>query len=152
MFWLAQPTVERYTLRMIRLFPFLAILPSVVLAQSANFSLIFGGKNIGHVIAETKGDVTTVDYDVKNNGRGPTISEVIHTGPGGLPVEWSVKGTTTFGSKVEESFSQTATRAEWRDSTGKASADITKTALYVVQSGSPCPPAPESASVGCRYP
>jgi imidazolonepropionase-like amidohydrolase len=122
---------------MIRLFLFLAILPSVVLAQTANLSVIFGGKNIGHVIAETKGDVTTVDYDVKNNGRGPTISEVIRTGPGGLPVEWSVKGTTTFGSKVEESFSQTGTRAEWRDSTGKASADITKPALYVVQRGSP---------------
>jgi len=114
-----------------------SLLPSFASAQTTTFSVIFGGKKIGHLMAETKGDVTTVEYDYKDNGRGPTISEVIRTGPGGLPVEWSIRGTTTFGSKVDEHFSQTASRAEWIDSTGKGSAAISKPALYVDQSGSP---------------
>jgi hypothetical protein len=114
-----------------------SLVPWFAAAETATFSVIFGGKNVGHLIAETKGDLTTVDYDFKNNGRGPTMSEVIRTGPGGLPMEWSIKGTTTFGSKVEEHFSQTGSQAEWMDSNGKASATISKPALYVDQSGSP---------------
>ena len=52
-------------------------------------------------------------------------------------MEWSIKGTTILGSKVEEHFSQTSSHAEWMDSTGKGSATISKPALYVDQSGSP---------------
>ena|SRR5271167_2098270 len=115
-----------------------SLVPSFAAAETTTFSVIFAGKNVGRLIAETKGDLTTVDYDYKSDGRGPTISEVIRTGPEGLPVEWSIKGTTTFGSKVEEHFSQTGSRAEWMDSTGKGSATISKPALYVDQSGSPC--------------
>jgi hypothetical protein len=111
-------------------------LPLLGAAETAAFSVIIGGKNVGHLIAETKGDLTTVDYDFKNNGRGPTISENIRTASDGVPVEWTIKGTTTFGSKVEEYFRQTGSHAEWMDSTGKGSATINKPALYVVQSGS----------------
>jgi len=111
--------------------------PTMACAETTTFSFIFGGKVVGHLIADTKGDVTTVDYDVKNNGRGPTIAEVIKTGPGGLPVEWSIKGATTFGSKVEEHFSQAGGHAEWLDSTGKGSAAVKAPALYVAQAASP---------------
>jgi len=113
------------------------LVPSFAAAQTTTFSVIIAGKTLGHLTAVTQGDRTTVDFDYKDNGRGPTMSEIIRTGPGGLPVEWSIKGTTTFGSKVEEHFSQTGSRAEWLDSNGKGSAAITKPALYVNQSGSP---------------
>lgn len=105
-------------------------------ADTRTFSVLYQGKNVGHLIAETKGDQTTIDYNYKDNGRGPTISETIRTGPQGLPVEWFIKGTTTFGSKIEEHFSQVAGHAEWADSTGKGSATLTTPALYVDQSGS----------------
>jgi hypothetical protein len=111
--------------------------PTLASAETATFTAIFGGKNVGHLIAETRGDVTTVDFDIKNNGRGPTIAEVIRTGPGGLPVDWSIKGATTFGSKVDERFSQSGAHAEWADSTGKGSATVASPGLYVTQSGSP---------------
>ncbi len=110
---------------------------SLAAAETASYSVILAGRNVGHLIAETKGDQTTVDYDFKNNGRGPTIAEVIRMGPEGLPVEWSIQGTTVFGSKVDEHFSQTASRAEWVDSTGKGSQNLTRPALYVAQSSSP---------------
>jgi hypothetical protein len=110
---------------------------SFAAAETATFSVIVAGKNIGHLIAEAKGNLTSVDYDYKNNGRGPTISELIRTSPEGLPLEWTINGTTTFGSKVEEHFSQTSTHAEWVDSAGRGSAAISQPALYVDQSGSP---------------
>jgi imidazolonepropionase-like amidohydrolase len=115
----------------------LAAAPTLASAETVAFSVIFGGKTVGHLIADTQGEVTAVDYNVKNNGRGPTIAETIKTGPGGLPTDWSIKGATTFGSKVEEHFSQAGGHADWTDSTGKGSASITAPGLYVAQAGSP---------------
>jgi imidazolonepropionase-like amidohydrolase len=115
----------------------LTALPAAASAQTASFTAIFGGKQVGHLIAETKGDTTTIDFDIKNNGRGPTDAETIKSNAEGLPVAWTIKGATTFGSKVDERFSQSGGRAEWTDSTGKGSAKIERPGLYVAQSGSP---------------
>jgi imidazolonepropionase-like amidohydrolase len=117
-----------------------ALLTSVAptaLAETRSFSVISGDKTVGHMTVDIQGSVTSIDYDVKNNGRGPTIKETIHTGPEGLPMAWSITGATTFGSKVEEHFSQGGGHAEWLDSTGKGQAAITGPALYVAQAGSP---------------
>ena len=73
-------------------------------ADTARYSVIFGGQNIGHVNVDTKADLTTIDYNVKNNGRGPTMAETIKFGADGLPSAWSISGTTTFGSKVNETL------------------------------------------------
>jgi hypothetical protein len=112
-------------------------LPSLALADTYTYSFIFGEKKVGHLTAETKGDATTVDYDVKNNGRGPTIAESIKLDSAGLPTEWTVKGTTTFGSKIAEHFSRKGSRGEWVDSTGKGHSTINPPVLYLAQSSSP---------------
>jgi hypothetical protein len=96
-----------------------------------------GSKDLGHLTAQSNGDTTTIEFDFKDNGRGPTISETVRTGAQGMPVEWSITGTTTFGSKIDERFRQAGTRAEWVDSTGPASTVIRTPALYVPQSASP---------------
>jgi hypothetical protein len=106
-------------------------------ADTARYSVIFGGQNIGHVNVDTKADLTTIDYNVKNNGRGPTMAETIKFGADGLPNAWSISGTTTFGSKVNESFSRDKSRASWLDSTGKGHASLKDPAIYVAQRGSP---------------
>lgn len=112
-------------------------LPRFAHAQTERFSVILGGKNVGHLIAETTGDRIRIDFDYKNNGRGPTQSETIRLDPDGLPVDWAITGTTTFGSKVAEHFVRKGARAQWIDSTGKGSAIDRKPAIYVSQSGSP---------------
>jgi hypothetical protein len=91
-------------------------LPSLALADTFNFVFITGDKNVGHLTAETRGAETTIDYDVKNNGRGPTIAESITLDAAGLPTAWTIKGTTTFGSKIAEHFIRQGSRAEWVDS------------------------------------
>jgi len=106
-------------------------------AGTASFSVIYGGKTIGRVVADTQGDTTTVEYDVKNNGRGPTIAESITLDAAGLPTEWTVKGTTTFGSKIAEHFSRKGTSGEWVDSTGRGHAAIKTPSIYLAQSSSP---------------
>ena len=105
--------------------------------QTASFTVIRGGKSVGHVIAKTEGATTTIDYNVKNNGRGPTMAETVTLDAAGLPTRWDISGTTTFGSKVAEHFSRTGKRAEWVDSTGKGSATTPAPGLYIAQSGSP---------------
>ncbi len=106
-------------------------------AETRNFSVISGGKIVGHVIADSQGDRTTIDYDVKNNGRGPTMAETIMFGPDGLPASWTITGATTFGSKVSESFTRAGAKASWVDATGPGSAVTKERAIYVAQSGSP---------------
>ncbi len=55
----------------------------------------------------------------------------------GLPTEWTIKGTTTFGSKIAEHFIRKGSRGEWVDSTGKGHATIRTPSIYLAQSSSP---------------
>src|SRR5262245_3496766 len=92
-------------------FALMAFSASAFASDSARYSVIFGGQNIGHVYADTTANRTTIDYNVKNNGRGPTMAETITFGPDGLPTAWTISGTTTFGSKVNETFNRDKSRA-----------------------------------------
>jgi imidazolonepropionase-like amidohydrolase len=111
-------------------------LPSIAMASTEQFTVIFGGKKVGHLTANTTGNKIVIDYDVKNNGRGPTIAETITLDGKGLPTAWSITGATTFGSKVNEQFSQTGTKATWTDSTGQGSSTVGEPSIYVGQSSS----------------
>jgi hypothetical protein len=112
-------------------------LPSAAAAQTETFTVVADGGPIGRLIATTTGNRTVIDYDYKNNGRGPTMAETLTVDRSGLPVQWAITGTTTFGSKVDERFALKANRAEWTDSTGTGSATVDGTPLYLAQSASP---------------
>lgn len=106
-------------------------------AGAERYSVIFGGTKVGHLKAETVGDRTVIDYDYKNNGRGPTIAETIRIDATGLPLAWTVKGSTAFGGKVNESFELASQVATWTDSTGKGRARVDEPSVYVAQGASP---------------
>ena len=101
------------------------------------YTVIVGGRNVGHLRAETEGGRTSIDYDYKNNGRGPTIKEAITVDPAGMPTDWTIQGATTFGGKVDERFAVTGGQARWTDSTGSASARVSAPSLYIGQGASP---------------
>ena len=82
---------------------FLASVPAL---GAERYSVIFGGKTVGHLWADSAGGTTKIDFDYKNNGRGPTMIETVTVGADGLPTAWSVDGATTFGSKVAERFAK----------------------------------------------
>jgi len=114
-----------------------ALLPVTAWAKQERFTVIFGQKAVGHLIADTEGARTAIDFDYKNNGRGPTMKEKIEVDARGLPIGWTVTGATTFGSKIDERFSASGGKSRWTDSTGPGSAVVKEHAVYVAQSSSP---------------
>lgn len=98
--------------------------------------MISSGADTGHLKVEANGGAYDVDYDVKQNGRGPTIRERIELGADGMPVKVTITGRTTFGNQVNETYSIAADgKAVWVDAAGGGRAD--KADFYVDQSGSP---------------
>ncbi|MDE2561309.1 MAG: amidohydrolase family protein [Sphingomonadales bacterium] len=106
-------------------------------AEVEHFSVITGGKVVGHLDADTQGPATTIDFDVKDNGRGPTMKEALAVDAQGLPTAWAIDGSTTFGSKVAERFALSGGQAAWTDNTGPGKAAVSAPTLYVTQNGSP---------------
>jgi len=102
-----------------------------------NYSVIMGEAKVGYLKAETSGDTINIDYDYKNNGRGPTMKEAIVLNAEGYPISWSVTGNTTFGNAVDEKFSLEGNEASWTDATGSGNASVDAAQLYVNQFGSP---------------
>jgi len=126
----------------------IGILQPAARADTERYAVITGGKKVGTLTAETAaGGQVRVSYDVKDNGRGPTVTETIRVEPDGRPSAWSIAGTTTFGSKVSERFTRKGAHAEWLDSTGKGASDEAEPGagqasppevrIYVAQSASP---------------
>lgn len=101
------------------------------------FSVIFGNTVVGHLKTEIVGDTIAVDYDYKNNGRGPTMKETLVLNPEGFPVQWQITGNTTFGNDVDETYTLSGQKAAWTDATGSGNNNISSPHWYVNQSGSP---------------
>jgi len=112
-------------------------LPAGAGAADETYTVVIGGNRVGHVKVTADGDALRINYDVKNNGRGPTIAETLRLGADGLPVAWTITGATTFGSKVDESFERRGNRARWTDSAGKGKTTVKGPHVYVGQSASP---------------
>ena len=95
------------------------------------YSVIFGGTTVGHLKTHTVGDTVQVDYDYKNNGRGPTIKETLVLNTAGFPVQWQIIGNTTFGNSIDEHYSLKGTTAWWTDATGTDSTAVSNAMWYV---------------------
>ena len=91
---------------------------------------------IGRLVAEVDGAQVKIEFDVKDNGRGPTVAESVTLDAGGLPSSWRITGTQTFGGKIDESFRRRGNTSSWRDSGGPGSAQG-EPKLYIAQSASP---------------
>ncbi|WP_260482333.1 amidohydrolase family protein [Sphingomicrobium flavum] len=111
------------------------LLPSAALAQDVEYRVLYTGQDIGHVKVDEDGGTYRVDFDYKQNGRGPTISEMITVGDDGMPTDWKVEGRTTFGNLVEEWYGPDGNGgASWMDAAGGGSTD--SDAFYISQNGS----------------
>jgi imidazolonepropionase-like amidohydrolase len=113
------------------------LLQTPAMAAIERYTVMSSSRAVGTLVADGSGDTVKIVYDYKNNGRGPTIAETVTVNAAGLPVDWTVTGATTFGSKVDERFALSGTTARWTDATGPGSADVKAPALYVAQSASP---------------
>ncbi len=106
-------------------------------AENQHYRVLMAGEDIGHLRVEQTGERLSIDFDYKQNGRGPTIAEAITVDNRGFPIDWTIAGQTTFGSAVDEYFRADDGVARWRDATGPGSAAFTDNpAFYVNQNGS----------------
>lgn len=101
------------------------------------YSILTNKTRIGALTATRTGDDISVNYEYRNNGRGPTLAESITLGDDGLPVSWTVDGNTTFGNRIAESFSRAGGTASWVDTTGPGSAPVTEPSIYIAQNPTP---------------
>lgn len=114
------------------------VLASPALAQVQEYRVLTQNRDIGHYKVDRQGQTIAVDYDFKQNGRGPTIKESVTLDQDGAPVTWTITGRTTFGNAVNESFRRTAAGAQWRDLSGPGAIkgkDAPR--FYAAQNGSP---------------
>jgi imidazolonepropionase-like amidohydrolase len=106
-------------------------------AEMREYRVLSGGNDVGHLNADVEAERVVIDYDYKNNGRGPTIAETITLDANGLPTGWTVEGASTFGNPVDETFNWSGGNATWRDATGDGAAEGSEAQFYIPQGGSP---------------
>ncbi|WP_077145325.1 amidohydrolase family protein [Sphingopyxis sp. KK2] len=107
-------------------------------AQTSEYRVYMQDRDIGHLTIERAPGKANVDYDFKQNGRGPTIKEVVALDPEGAPVSWQISGRTTFGNTVQENFARKGGEVRWTDLAGPGSLKgKALPAYYVTQNGSP---------------
>ena len=112
-----------------------ALLSTAASAETHQYRVLFGGDDVGGLEVETAGNTSNIEFDYKQNGRGPTITEKVEVDAEGIPTNWTITGRTTFGNPVNESYACTDGKASWQDSTGPGSADACS--FYIDQNGSP---------------
>ncbi len=115
----------------------LLLLAAPLAADTTTYRVLFAGDDTGHLVVDSAENRVAIDFDYKQNGRGPTIAEEITLDERGYPVDWSITGTTTFGSSVDEFFRVEGDTARWQDTTGSGEASIDgATRFYIDQNGS----------------
>ncbi|MGI8561197.1 MAG: amidohydrolase family protein, partial [Luteimonas sp.] len=100
--------------------------------------LVSGGKQAGHQVV-TRGDAgsVTVEFVFKDNGRGPELQERYTLAADGTYRDYSVQGTSTFGAKVDETFSRAGDRASWKSTSDAGSQAVSGPAMYMALGGAP---------------
>ena len=96
-----------------------AVAAAPALADRLEYRVLTQSRDIGHLTFDREGGRISADYDYKQNGRGPTIKEVLLLDKDGAPQRWTITGRTTFGNAVNESFLRGPRAASWRDLAGQ---------------------------------
>lgn len=99
------------------------------------------GAVAGGLVIETSADGETVArYRWRNNGRGPDTVEHYRLDANGLPLRYSVSGTTTMGSVIDEQFERQGGTVRWRSQVDQGEMPGPAGAagvLYAAMNGSP---------------
>ncbi|WP_428409506.1 amidohydrolase family protein [Hyphococcus sp.] len=111
--------------------------PAQTSAAHEAYAVIIAGTPVGYMNVDRTGNELAIDYDFKNNGRGPGFKETLTVNEAGVPVAWSIAGNTTFGNEVEESYALKGGTATWSDAAGEGNAAVGEPTLYINQFGSP---------------
>ena len=94
--------------------------------------LLDNGVVAGEQIVERPGlDMIKVHFDFKENGRGPTLDEVIKLGPDLTMLDYKVTGSSEMGGAVDERFTRKGGLAEWSVKAERGAKRLRGPAFYV---------------------
>ena len=106
-------------------------------ADTVRYLVLFQDKVSGHQTVVRRPDgVTRVTFAYKDNGRGPDLEEEFTLAPDGTYRTYQVRGTSTYGARVDERFGIAAGRATWRSTSDSGSLAASGAALYAPLNGS----------------
>jgi len=83
------------------------------------------------VVQRLGGGRLKVEFSYRDNGRGPDLFEDISVGPTGQLEAFAATGKSTFGAPIDETFTRSGGRAEWRSKADRGSREAVASALYV---------------------
>lgn len=96
------------------------------------YNILFQGRANGAQTTRVAGDgALTVDYCYRDNGRGPDLKEEFSLAADGTLTRYSVKGASTFGAPIEESFRRDNDKAEWKSLADRGGSKVSGAAAYV---------------------
>lgn len=110
---------------------------STATALEYEYSLIQNGENVGYLKVERDGSIENVRYFVDNNGRGPKHSEQIVLDKYGIPLRWTVNGTSLMGGEVNEKYDLVDGIGRWQSQADRGEISISGPTLYAVNDSSP---------------
>lgn len=101
-------------------------------------ALVDGGKHAGQQVV-TRGDdgTVSVDFIFKDNGRGPELKEQFTLTEDGTFKTYQVKGTSTFGAPVDETFRIADGKATWKSTSDQGEQPAADGAQYSPLGGTP---------------
>jgi hypothetical protein len=114
----------------------LLVAPTVQ-ASSERFVILSNGETVGRLVATRDAHSVDIDYFVDNNGRGPKHREHMVLGPSGVPIEWSIKGTSLMGGAVDEQLTWKDGVARWMSQADAGEVRAAAPQLYVANDASP---------------
>src|SRR3954447_9766183 len=101
-------------------------------------ALVNGGKDkAGHQWVTRDGNKYRVDFLFKDNGRGPEQKEEFTLDADGVFTNYHVSGTSTYGSKIEETFTRSGDQAVWKSTSDKGEQRVQGAPLYQPLAGTP---------------
>ncbi|RYG14196.1 MAG: amidohydrolase [Burkholderiales bacterium] len=113
-------------------------MPALAAETLRYVALVDGGKKAGEQVVQMRDDGTTqVDFIFKDNGRGPELKEEYTLAADGTYTRYKVTGVSTFGAKVDETFSREGDRVQWKSTSDAGTQQVAGTALYSALGGTP---------------
>jgi hypothetical protein len=104
---------------------------------SERFSVVANGETVGHVTAVRSGNTVDIDYAVLENGRGPKHKEHLVLDASGIPVAWTIEGTSLMGGPVHEEMSWRDGLQSWTSQADKGEVKTARPQLYIANDASP---------------
>jgi Amidohydrolase family len=108
-----------------------------VRAGTERFVILSNGESAGHLVAAQNAHSVDIDYFADNNGRGPKHKEHMVLAPSGVPIEWTIQGTSLMGGIVDERFTWKDGVQRWTSQADAGEVRAAAPQLYVGNDASP---------------